>query len=124
MLLVSEPCRSDPRYADKRPWQASHDWRSDDDRTEVTEAVAAGLGLKGSLTLKRDRHAREMVLTFDDSTSVTLVFDQGFGCWSGPKGIPLRFDFDADSQDQAAKLIALNAMVHGPEDPSYIVAHR
>jgi ATP-dependent helicase YprA (DUF1998 family) len=124
MLLVSEPWRSDPRYDDKRPWQVSHDWRSDDDRAEVTEDVAAGLGLKGSLTLKRDRHAREMVLTFDDSTSVTLVFDQGFGCWSGPKGILLRFDFDADSQDQAAKLIALNAMVHGPDDPSYIVAHR
>ncbi|MBX9745672.1 MAG: hypothetical protein K2X34_02140 [Hyphomonadaceae bacterium] len=65
-----------------------------------------------------------MVLTFKNSTSVTLVFDQGFGCWSGPKGIPLRFDFDADSQDQAAKLIALNAMVHGPDDPSHIVAHR
>jgi hypothetical protein len=65
-----------------------------------------------------------MVLTFDDSTSVTLVLDQGFGCWSGPKGIPLRFDFDADPQDQAAKLMALNAVVQGPSDPSYIVAYR
>jgi hypothetical protein len=102
----------------------SHDWRSDDDRAEATEALAAKLGLKGSLTLKRDRHAREMVLTFDDSTSVTLVFDQGFGSWSGPKGVPLRFDFDADAQDQAGKLLALNAMVQGPDDPSYIVAHR
>jgi hypothetical protein len=124
MFLVSEPWRSDPRYDDKRPWQVSHDWRSDDDRAEVTEAVAAGLGLRGLLTLKRDRHAREMVLTFDDSTSVTLVFDQGFGCWSGPKGIPLRFDFDAAPQNQAAKLMALNAAVQGPSDPSYIVAHR
>lgn len=124
MFLVSEPWRSDPRYDDKRPWQVSHDWRSDDDRAEVTEAVAAGLGLRGSLTLKRDRHAREMVLTFDNSRSVTLVFDQGFGCWSGPKGIPLRFDFDADPKNQAAKLIALNAVVQGPGDPSYIVAHR
>jgi len=123
-LLVSEPWRSDPRYDEKRPWQVSHDWRSDDDRVEVTEVVAGKLGLKGSLILKRDRHAREMVLTFDDSTSVTLVFDQGFGCWSGPKGIPLRFNFDADPQDQATKLIALNAMVHGPDDPSYIVVHR
>ena len=124
MSLVSEPWRSDPRFDDKRPWQVSHDWRSDDDRTEATEAMAAKLGLKGSLTLKRDRHAREMVLTFDDSSSVTLVFDQGFGSWSGPKGIPLRFDFDANAQDQASKLMALNAMVHGPDDPSYIVAHR
>ena len=124
MFLVSEPWRSNPRFDDKRPWQVSHDWRSDDDRTEVTEAVATKLGLKGSLTLKRDRHAREMVLTFDDSTLVTLVFDQGFGCWTGPKGIPLRFDFDADSQDQAAKLIAFNAKVQGPDDPSYIVAHQ
>ena len=124
MILVSEPRRSDPRFDDRSPWQVSHDWRSDDDRAEVTKAVAARLGLKGSLTLKRERHAREMVLTFDDSTSVTLVFDQGFGCWSGPKGIPLRFDFNAHSQDQAAKLIALNAMLQGPVDPSYIVAHR
>jgi hypothetical protein len=122
--LVSEPWRSDPRYDDKRPWQVSHDWRSDDDRAKATEAIAAKLGLKGTLTLKRDRHAREMVLTFDDSTSVTLVFDQGFGSWSGPKGVPLRFDFDANTQDQAAKLMALNAMVQGPDDPSYIVAHR
>jgi hypothetical protein len=124
MSLVSEPWRSNPRFGDKRSWQVSHDWRSDDDRTEATEAIAARLGLKGSLTLKRDRHARVMVLTFDDSASVTLVFDQGFGSWSGPKGIPLRFDFDADAQDQAAKLMALNAMVQGPDDPSYIVAHR
>lgn len=124
MSLVSEPWRSNPRFDDKRPWQVSHDWRSDDDRAEATEALAAKLGLKGSLTLKRDRHAREMVLTFDDSTSVTLVFDQGFGSWSGPKGVPLRFDFDADAQDQAGKLLALNAMVQGPDDPSYIVAHR
>lgn len=124
MLLVSEPWRSDPRYDDKRPWQVSHDWRSDDDRAEVTEAVAGKLGLKGSLTLKRDRHAREMVLTFDDLSSVTLVFDQGFGCWSGPKGIPLRFDFNANPQDQAMRLMALNALVQGPSDPSYIVAHR
>lgn len=124
VLLVSEPWRSDPRYDDRRPWQVSHDWRSDGDRAKVTEAVAAGLGLKGSLILKRDRHAREMVLTFDDSTSVTLVFDQGFGCWSGPKGIPLRFDFGAGPQNQAAKLLALNAVIQGPGDPSYIVAHR
>jgi hypothetical protein len=124
MLLVSEPWRSDPRYDDKRPWQVSHDWRSDDDRIEVMEAVAAKLGLEGSLTLRRERHAREMVLTFDDSTSVTLVLDQGFGCWSGSKGIPLRFDFNADPQNQASKLIALNAMLHGPDDPSYIVVHR
>jgi len=124
MLLVSAPWRSDPRYDDKRPWQASHDWRSDDDRAEVTETIAAKLGLKGSLALKRDRHAREMVLTFDDSAAVTLVFDQGFGCWAGPKGIPLRFDFGAHPLDQVEKLMALNAMVHGPDDPSYIVAHR
>lgn len=124
MSLVSEPWRSNPRFDDMRPWQVSHDWRSDDDRAEATEALAARLSLKGSLTLKRDRHAREMVLTFDDSTSVTLVFDQGFGSWSGPKGVPLRFDFDADAQDQAGKLLALNAMVQGPDDPSYIVAHR
>lgn len=124
MLLVSEPSRAHPRYDDKRPWQVSHDWRSDGDRAEVTEAVAARLNLKGSLTLRRDRHAREMVLTFDDSTSVTLVFDQGFGCWVGPKGIPLRFDFDAAPLDQAAKLVSLNAVVRGPSDPSYIVAYR
>jgi hypothetical protein len=120
----AEPWRSDPRYDDKRPWQISHDWRSDYDRAEVTKAVAEGLDLNGSLTLKRDRHAREMVVTFDDSTSVTLVFDQGFGCWSGPKGISLRFDFAADPRDQATKLITLNGMIHGPDDPSYIVAHR
>jgi DEAD/DEAH box helicase domain-containing protein len=124
MSLVSEPWRSNPRFDDKRPWQVGHDWRSDDDRTEATEAMAAKLGMKGALTLKRDRHAREMILTFDDSSSVTLVFDQGFGSWSGPKGIPLRFDFDAHAQDQASKLMALNAMVQGPDDPSYIVAHR
>lgn len=124
MVLVSEPRRSDHRYDDKRPWQVSHDWRSDDDRTKVIEAIVGELGMQGSVTLKRDRHAREMVLLFDDSTSVTLVFDQGFGCWSGPKGVPLRFDFDADPQNQATKLMAFNAMIHGPDHPSYIVAHR
>lgn len=124
MLLVSEPWRSDPRFDDKRPWQVSHDWRSDNDRKEAAELIAAKLGLKGDFTLKRDRHAREMVLTFDDSTSVTLVFDQGFGSWSGPNNIPLRFDFDANAQDQASKLMALNAIVRGPDSPSYIVAHR
>jgi hypothetical protein len=124
MSLVSEPWRSNPRFGDRRPWQVSHDWRSDDDRAEVTEVLAAGLGLRGVLTLKRDRHARAMILTFDDSMPVTLVFDQGFGSWSGPKGIPLRFNFDADAQDQAAQLMVLNAMVEGPDDPSYIVAHR
>lgn len=122
--LVNEPWRSNPRFDDKRPWQVSHDWRSDDDRIEASKATAARLGLQGSLTLKRARHAREMVLTFDDLTSVTLVFDQGFGSWSGQKGIPLRFDFDANAQDQAAKLMALSATVQGPHDPSYIVAHR
>ncbi|GEM_PF-3561916 len=85
MSLVSEPRRSNPRFGDKRPWQVSRDWRSDDDRAEVTEAVAAKLGLKGSLTLKRDRHAREVVLTFADSAPVTLVFDQGFGSWPGTR---------------------------------------
>jgi hypothetical protein len=124
MSLVSEPWRPASRYDDRRPWQANHDWRSDDDRTKATEAVAARLGLKGSLTLRRDRHAREMVLTFDDSTSATLVLDQGFGSWTGPKGIPLRFDFDADAHDQAIKLMELNTLIHGPDDPSYIVAHR
>ena len=102
----------------------THDWKSDSDRAEVTEAIAAKLGLKGELILRRDRHAREMVLTFSDSTSITLVFDQGFGSWSGPKGIPLRFDFDANAQEQVASLTNLNAMVQGPDDPSYIVAHR
>lgn len=124
MLLVSDHWRSDPRYDERRPWQMNHDWRSDEDRAGVIEAVAAQLGMKGSLVLKRDRHAREMTLIFDDSNSVTLVFDQGFGCWSGPKGIPLRFDFDAKPKEQAAKLLAINATVHGPADPSYIVAHR
>jgi hypothetical protein len=124
MKLVSEPWRSDLRYDDKRPWQVNHDWRSDDDRSDVTKAIATKLGLEGALTLKRDRHAREMVLTFDDTTSVTLVFDQGFGCWSAPRGIPLRYDFDARPEEQAAKLMALNAIVHGPDDPSYIVVHR
>jgi hypothetical protein len=124
MSLVSEPSRPASRYDDRRPWQASHDWRSDDDRAKATEAVAARLGLNGSLTLRRDRHAREMILTFDDSTSVTLVFDQGFGSWSGPKNIPLRFDFDADAHDQATKLMKLNTLIHGPDEPSYIVAHR
>ncbi|MBX9745673.1 MAG: hypothetical protein K2X34_02145 [Hyphomonadaceae bacterium] len=52
MSLVSEPWRSDPRYDDKRPWQVSNDWRSDDDRAAVAEAIASKLGLKGSLTLK------------------------------------------------------------------------
>lgn len=122
--LVSEPWRSDPRYDDRRPWQASHDWRSDDDRAETAEAVLARVGLTGSMTLKRDRHAREMVLSFDDSTAVTIVFDQGFGCWTGPRGIPLRFDFGLSAQEQALKLMALNAMIEGPDSPSYIVVHR
>lgn len=122
--LVSEPWRPDTRYDDRKPWQVTHDWRSDSDRAETIKAVAAKLGLEGTLALRRDRHAREMILTFDDATSVTLVFDQGFGCWSGPKGVPLRFDFEARVQDQTAKLMTLNALVEGPLDPSYIVVHR
>lgn len=124
MLLISEPFRSNPRFDDKRPWQANHDWRSDNDRTAVTEAVADKLDLQGALALRRDKHAREMVLKFDDFTSVTLVFDQGFGCWSGGRDTLLRFDFDADTKDQAEKLMAINAIVQGPNDASYIVAHR
>lgn len=124
MLLISEPFRSNPRFDDKRPWQANHDWRSDNDRTAVTEAVADKLDLKGALALRRDKHAREMVLKFDDFTSVTLIFDQGFGCWSGGRDTLLRFDFDADTKDQAEKLMAINAIVQGPNDASYIVAHR
>ncbi|PWR17912.1 DEAD/DEAH box helicase [Zavarzinia aquatilis] len=122
--LVSEPWRPDPRYDDRRPWQAVHDWRSDDDRVKTTEAVLGRFGMNGSMVLRRDRHAREMVLSFDDSTAVTIVFDQGFGCWAGPRGIPLRFDFGASAQDQAQKLAALNAMIEGPDSPSYIVVHR
>jgi DEAD/DEAH box helicase domain-containing protein len=65
-----------------------------------------------------------MVLSFDDSTAVTIVFDQGFGCWAGPRGIPLRFDFGLSVQEQAQKLAALNVMIEGPDSPSYIVVHR
>lgn len=122
--FVSEPWRSDPRYDDRRPWQVNHDWRSDHDRTEVTNAAAAKLGMNSSLNLKRDKHAREMILTFDDSTTVTLVFDQGFGCWSVPKGKPERFDFDKNAKDQTTRLMVFNTQVKGPNDPSYIVAYR
>lgn len=124
VFLVSEPWRSDSRYEDRQPWQVRHDWQSDNDRIMATEAIAAKLGLKGSLTLRRDRHAREMILTFDDFKSVTLVFDQGFGSWSGPKGIPLRFDFGVKAQEQATKLMELKAMIQGPDDLSYIVVHK
>lgn len=124
IFLVSEPWRSDSRFEDRPPWQANHDWRSDADRTEVTKLITAKLGLRGALTLRRDRHARVMILTFDDKTSVTLVFDQGFGSWSNPKSTILRFDFNLNPQDQATKLMALNTVVQGPNDPSYIVVHR
>ncbi len=123
ILLISEPFRQDSRFDDRTPWQANHDWRSDHHRIEVTKALMTRLGLKGAMTLRKDRHAREMILTFDDSASVTLIFDQGFGCWSTPRAVPLRFDFNADPVDQAAKLIALNPMLTGPSGPSYIVAH-
>lgn len=121
--LVSEPYRSDPRFADKGPWQVHHDWRSDDHRAGVTEEIAARLGLDATVELKRDRHARQLNLVFDDGSISTLLLDQGFGSWSAPAGIAVRFDFSASREEQATKLQKLNLILEGPRDPSYIVAH-
>jgi DEAD/DEAH box helicase domain-containing protein len=121
--LVSEPYRPDSRFADKLPWQVHHDWRSDDDRGRVTEEMAARLGLDATVELKRDRHARQLDLVFDDGSISTLLLDQGFGSWSAPTGIAIRFDFNALPEEQAIKLQKLNLMLEGPRSPSYIVAH-
>ena len=122
--LVSEPLRPDSRFDDRAPWQAFHDWRSDEIRMQVVEKITSKIGFHTSLTLRREKHAREMVLAFDDASSLTLVFDQGFGSWVAPKGVRLRFNFDEDSQKQAMELVSFNAVVNGPDFPSYIVVYR
>lgn len=122
--LVSEPSRPSPRLHGTQPWRIEHDWRSDSERAATIEALLGKFGLDASLILKRDRHARQVYLSFNDATSISLVFDQGFGGWSTRKDIPVRFDFGVPPEKQAERLRTLNATVQGPSDPSYIVVHR
>jgi hypothetical protein len=121
--LVSVPWQPDARFDDTSPWQVFHDWRADADRAAVVKSLAAQMGLDATLELRKDRHAREMKLAFADGSGVCLVFDQGFGSWRGPKDIKLRFDFAAPPETQSAHLQSLNALIEGPADPAYVVAH-
>jgi DEAD/DEAH box helicase domain-containing protein len=122
--LVSEPYRADGRYSDGQPWKITHDWRDDKVREAVVHALGDRLGLDLRLSLRRDQHARQIELLFNTGMRAVLVFDQGFGSWSLPSGISVRFDFNGDPVDQAIKLLNANVLLHGPTQPSYIVAHR
>ncbi|MFC7537173.1 DEAD/DEAH box helicase [Sphingomonas sp. GCM10030256] len=119
--LVSEPYRPDPRRTGS-PWQAVHDWQDDRVRIAVAAALGEMCGVDASLALRRDRHAREMELSFAGGGTVTLVLDQGFGCWRGPQGISLPFDFGRSPEEQASRLRSLNPLLIGPEEASYVVA--
>lgn len=122
--LVSEPFRADPRYENGSPWQVKHDWRDDAVRGDVAATMGAALQLELTLQLRRDQHARQFELLFSDGTSAVLVLDQGFGSWLPPTEIPVSFDFTASASDQAHKLLKANLLVHRPDHPSYLVAHR
>lgn len=121
--LVSEPYRPDPRRTGL-PWQAVHDWQDDAVRVAVAAVLGEMSGVDVSFELRRDRHAREMELSFAGGDTVTLVLDQGFGCWRGPHGISLPFDFARASEEQASRLRRLKPLLAGPEEASYVVAFR
>lgn len=117
--LVTAPVRQD----EPERWvsQAVHDWQDDEIRAQVTSAFATRLDLKPTVIMRQDRHARQIDLHYDDGAVITLLLDQGFGCWRPPKGIRLPFDFAASVPKQAGALAGLNCMIAGPSEPSYIV---
>lgn len=106
------------------PFLFGHDWREDAVRIDSMKAAARSLNIDLSVELRDVAHAREMRLEFSNGHSILLALDQGFGCWREARGARPRFDFGKNPIEQASALMNYPLLVHGPQDPSYVVVAR
>jgi hypothetical protein len=103
------------------PFLFGHDWREDAVRIDSMKAAARPLNIDLSVELRDVAHAREMRLEFANGQSILLALDQGFGCWREARGVRPRFDFGKTATEQASALMNYQLLVHGPQEPSYVV---
>lgn len=121
--LVSEAVGG-PDDTDRRPWLITHNWHEETERVAIITELCKRKNLSPTITVRRDRHARELDLILRDGSVARLVLDQGFGCWHPPSGVRLRHDFSASVAAQVERIVNLNVALEGPAEPSYLVITR
>lgn len=121
--LVIETRSPRPKDARGNPWQVWHDWRDAADQKAVVELFGKQRGLRVSLLQKEVPHGRYLDINFADGTAATIVLDQGFGAWTPPRQITVRYDFATDATSQVRRLATLNAILRRRRaDKTYLVA--
>ncbi|MBB4249451.1 DEAD/DEAH box helicase [Rhizobium sp. BK008] len=106
------------------PSRLHEDWRDANLAQAVITEYAALKGVSLTLRFEQVPHGRYMKLIFDDGTSATVVFDQGFGAWRVTStGNQSQHDFRAGPKRQAEALARSSASVgKGGFGPTYLIA--
>jgi len=109
LIIETQP----PRPNDFRgePWQIWHDWRRAADQKAVVELLGERRGVSVSLHQKDVPHGRYLDVNFADGSAATIVLDQGFGAWTPPRHVPVRYDFGANAAAQVRRLATVNVVL-------------
>lgn len=95
-----------------------HDWEDIRVRDKVLSACLGYIADDVKIDrMKRAPHGRFLEIETDDDRVFKVVLDQGVGAW---RSAPQRFDFTATAERQAVKLHAINFLVMGPADGTYL----
>ena len=109
LIIETRPPRSNDFRVD--PWQVWHDWRDSADQKAVIELFGRQRGLHVALLQKDVPHGRYLDVDFADGNAATIVLDQGFGAWTPPRQVTVRYDFGIDTTSQVKRLASLNAIL-------------
>ena len=98
-----------------------HDWRDEDVRADVAEALADALSLDLTLNTGLQAHGRKLTLRWADGTASAILLDQGFGWWRTAGRA--EHDFRPGANSQVRALMQASAMIQGEGD-SYLALVR
>jgi hypothetical protein len=98
-----------------------NNWKSEDDRADVIEALAGRLRFECHYQDSHAPHGRKMAIQYEDGSEALILFDQGFGYWRATSND--RHDFRARPAQQASALLDAGAFVAGMGE-SYVAVTR
>lgn len=109
LTITTEPLREDSYGG--APFKLQNNWKSEDDRADVIEALAGRLRFECSYQDSHAPHGRKMAIQYEDGSEALILFDQGFGYWRATSND--RHDFRARPAQQASALLEAGAFVAG-----------